>query len=85
MSGYLGLGPEKMVNGDSVWILKGGRVPLVLRADEQATPYRGLLPAENGESRPVMHTLVGDCYVHGIMDGEAAGDFDRRAQVAYIR
>ncbi|KAF2204554.1 hypothetical protein GQ43DRAFT_146464 [Delitschia confertaspora ATCC 74209] len=29
--GYLGLGPERAVVGDKVWMLQGGRVPFILR------------------------------------------------------
>ena len=52
--GYLGLGPMGLSRNDAVTLLRGGMVPLVLRA-------RG---ADQWE-------LVGDCYVHGMMRGEA--------------
>ena len=44
--------------GDEVFLLKGSSVPFVLRP-------RG--PGREG------FFVVGDCYVHGIMDGEASG------------
>lgn len=50
----------------------GGRQPLILRKVEGAT-------AVDGESGP-MGYLVGNAYVHGIMDGEAATDFEERAK-----
>ena len=32
----------------------------------------------DGDSRP-RYRVLGNCYVHGIMDGEAAFDFEERA------
>ncbi|KAK5726195.1 hypothetical protein LTR17_012910 [Elasticomyces elasticus] len=56
--GYLGLGDAPEAD-DEIWILEGGRVPFLLR------PYPDDSDHAGGFS------LVGDCYVHGIMDGEA--------------
>lgn len=56
--GYLGLGSQSM-NGEgeeSVWIVKGSRVPLILRVSEESKSY---------------YKLVGGAYVHGFMHGEA--------------
>jgi hypothetical protein len=55
--GYFGIGPAELEEGDEIYILAGGKLPLVLRP----------LP----KSRLRAFELVGDCYVHGIMDGEA--------------
>lgn len=49
------LGWGRVEDGDEVWVLLGGDVPFVLRPVAGSTEYR----------------LVGDCYLHGIMDGEA--------------
>lgn len=57
--GYIGLGPPEMQRGDYVYILSGGNVPYILR------PITG--------PRPRTFELVGDCYLHGVMYGEAAG------------
>lgn len=62
--GYLGVGPPRTRAGDQVWILCGGRVPFVLRRIETKV----------GNGEPQERTLIGDSYVHGIMDGEAIGD-----------
>ena len=59
--GYLGLGPRDMEVGDQVFILSGSNVPFVLRESETAQ-VNPLLPA---------YSLVGDCYVHGIMYGQS--------------
>ena len=56
--GYLGLAPASAAVNDYVCILFGGSVPFVLR--------KGNLPS----SQERHFKLVGECYVHGIMDGE---------------
>jgi len=49
----LGLGPSSMQPGDSIFLVRGSRTPLVFRFEELGC------------------ALVGDCYVCGIMQGEA--------------
>ncbi|PQE29702.1 Heterokaryon incompatibility protein [Rutstroemia sp. NJR-2017a WRK4] len=53
--GYMGLGPSSMVEGDLVYVLSGGQVPFILRPTISAEGF----------------ALVGESYIHGIMDGEA--------------
>ncbi|KAH7317140.1 heterokaryon incompatibility protein-domain-containing protein [Stachybotrys elegans] len=53
-NGYLCLVPEQAMDGDKLMLVKGGRVPLVMRQDEERSYW----------------TLVGEAYVHGIMNGE---------------
>lgn len=53
--GYIGIGPAHMQTGDSVNILSGCSVPVVLRELGDMSYYQ----------------LIGDCYVDGMMDGEA--------------
>jgi hypothetical protein len=55
-NGFLGPVPKGAFIGDEVYALFGGDVPYILRPT-----------AEDKESQ-----FVGHCYVHGIMDGEAA-------------
>ncbi|SPO07340.1 uncharacterized protein DNG_10034 [Cephalotrichum gorgonifer] len=57
--GYLGLGTECLHVGDSVWIVPGSRVPLILRTSGDDEPR---------ESR---YRLVGGAYLHNFMEGEA--------------
>ena len=52
--GYLGTGPEDVRTGDLVVLVEGAFVPYVLR------------PVVNKEST---FSLVGEAYVHGVMDG----------------
>jgi hypothetical protein len=53
--GYMGLGPSSMEEGDLVYVLSGGQVPFILRPTISAEGF----------------ALVGESYIHGIMDGEA--------------
>jgi hypothetical protein len=52
-TGYMGIGPDAMHEGDMIAILFGGKVPYLVRAVNSG--YR----------------FVGECYVPGLMDGEA--------------
>ncbi|KAF2186241.1 hypothetical protein K469DRAFT_706906 [Zopfia rhizophila CBS 207.26] len=56
-NGYFGLVPRETKVGDELWVLHGGRVPFVLRRER------------DGSDR--LRRIVGDCFIHGIMDGEA--------------
>ena len=53
--GYVVLGPRSMKAGDLVCILEGCSVPVILRPRNDSNGY----------------TFVGECYVHGMMDGAA--------------
>ena len=67
--GYLGLGPPKTQVGDSLVILLGGQVPFILR--KAGTRYFRKSRIVNGYERTCFE-VIGDCYAHGIMDGEVA-------------
>jgi hypothetical protein len=56
--GFLGLGPSTIRKDDQVWLLSDSRVPFVLRPFAETASF----------------TLVGECYVHGIMHGEMLVD-----------
>ncbi|KAK7949236.1 uncharacterized protein PG986_010122 [Apiospora aurea] len=58
--GYLGTGPAAVQRGDVVCVFMGGAVPFILR------------PRQKGDG----YTLIGDAYVHGIMDGELVRDWE---------
>ncbi|CAI6090769.1 unnamed protein product [Clonostachys chloroleuca] len=55
--GLLGFGPTDLAVGDEVCILRGGRVPFIVRAG-----------SNNQEG---LHTFVGPSYLDGMMTGEA--------------
>ncbi|KDN63517.1 putative heterokaryon incompatibility protein [Colletotrichum sublineola] len=74
--GYLGLGPAAAVAGDEVWLVKGSRMPLVLRNTKTMPVATGNVARVKGET----YALVGETYLHGVMYGEmlskvTAGDF----------
>ncbi|KAI4907839.1 hypothetical protein J4E90_009247 [Alternaria incomplexa] len=71
--GYLGMGPPTTLPEDQIWVFYNGDVPFVMRK-------RNTEEVENGyhELR-----LVGDAYVHGIMDGQAISD-EQVTQTAHI-
>jgi len=54
-NGFVGTVPDLAQAGDVVAILKGGRVPFILQKSD----------ARSGAFR-----LIGECYVHGLMNGE---------------
>ena len=55
----LGLIPDQAKKGDSVCILAGCSVPVLLRE------------RTNQLTNKPCHELIGECYIHGMMDGEA--------------
>ena len=64
--GFLGIGPPTMSSGDRVVVLFGGNVPFLLREHVNSTTTGISL-----EGPDPLWKLIGDCYLHGIMDGEA--------------
>ncbi|KAL6877850.1 heterokaryon incompatibility domain-containing protein [Trichoderma longibrachiatum] len=58
--GYFVLGPDALQEGDVVVILRGGKTPFLLRE------VRG----HDDSNADGGWVLVGECYVHGLMDGE---------------
>ena len=71
--GYFGLVPEDTLVGDSVILVDGAAVPFIVRG--------------KGDDEKDSHltTLVGECYVHGIMHGEALGFEDiEKGDVAFV-
>jgi hypothetical protein len=70
--GYLGLGPASAAVGDVVCILPGAPGPFVCREDHNGGVKLGD-DAEGGEEESQVEKLrlIGQSYVHGIMNGEA--------------
>lgn len=64
--GFMALVANEVEVGDVIWVIAGLQVPVVLRPvgreDTKTT------------EEPMNYTLVGWCYCHGIMMGEAAKD-----------
>jgi hypothetical protein len=78
--GYLGIGPKDTQIGDEVYVIIGSNVPFVLRADAPQFRDKENCTGEDTTKPTYPHfRLIGDCYTHGIMDGEACN-----AQASYI-
>jgi hypothetical protein len=60
--GYIGLAPLGVEVSDRLCVLAGGRVPFIVRAVERI---------QTQTASPFVCRLIGDSYVHGLMDGEA--------------
>ncbi|CAG9988039.1 unnamed protein product [Clonostachys byssicola] len=73
-SGYIGIGPPQTKVGDEVWCLFGGSIPFVVRSTGKTCAVR------KGETETSLWEVLGNCYVHGIMNGEIADDENLPAQ-----
>lgn len=60
-NGRLGASVRQARKEDTIAVLRGCNVPLLLRHP----------PTDSGTSPPNRFMVVGDCYVHGLMNGEA--------------
>ena len=58
--GLIGIGPPYMQSGDMVCIIIGAQTPFLVRKRMSPIP----------EKAAPVYELVGDCYVHGLMNGE---------------
>lgn len=67
--GYIGLCFPHTRPGDEVWVLAGGKVPFVLRCPQDASAS-----IREGEEVTRNLKMVGECYLHNFMDGEALAD-----------
>ena len=72
---FIGNGRAGMRYGNDVYGLYGAKSPFVLRRDERTA----MIPPDSAPQP--LHTLVGGCYLHGIMDGEAV--VDRNGKLKY--
>lgn len=71
--GYLGVGPDKMEIGDEVFVCHGSSMPFVLR--KMYVP--DIKAKEDDDVGFPVYKLVGECYTHGIMDGEVVKNEQR--------
>lgn len=67
-SSRLAAGPTTMKEDDVVFLAKGSRMPLLLREYHNIATGSG---QQQDHHQHPSYQLVGRCYVHGIMDGEA--------------
>ena len=81
--GYIGVAPANIQQEDVICIALGSRVPLIIRPKAQAascqnkkvrvlvrSPNESKAPEECSKEHRRRYTVVGDAYVHGLMDGE---------------
>ena len=61
----LGLAPPSAEKGDIICVLFGCSVPVLLRPSTT-------------KGREDEFTFIGECYLHGMMDGEAISGFTKR-------
>ena len=66
--------PESVQKEDSVVVLSGGKMPYILRTLREQTVGEGLESgvdsSDDGASKILTFTFVGDAYIHGMMQGE---------------
>lgn len=67
---FFGLAPEGSREGDQIWVINGGRKPVILRPVAGAHEHSGRETNDNG----LVFTFIGDSYVHGLMNGELVED-----------
>ena len=64
--GYIGVVPRFSRDGDIICLIQGAQVPFVLRPVSKSS-------SRSDMSLPRRFELVGEAYIHGIMDGELFG------------
>jgi hypothetical protein len=74
-SGWLGMVPLNTQIGDGIYILAGGQMPFVLRRSNVTFSPRG-----SSDAGRLCYTLVGECYLDQLMDGE----FSNRLRTAAV-
>jgi len=89
--GYIGIGPKSTGPGDGLYVVKNSKVPFIVRPDSE----RGCgdmscitFAGTDIEAKDVERTclgvhdcrrLIGDCFVYGLMDGEALRQLDSQS------
>jgi Heterokaryon incompatibility protein (HET) len=73
--GYIGIAPLTLHVGDEVWVLFGSRLPFALRP---------LYTTPGGQNATLHYIFIGDCYVHGIMQGEAMDRYQEKRRTVRL-
>jgi hypothetical protein len=74
-SGWLGMVPLNTQIGDGIYILAGGQMPFVLRRSNVTFSPQG-----SSDAGRLCYTLMGECYLDQLMDGE----FSNRLRAAAV-
>ncbi|PQE04934.1 heterokaryon incompatibility protein [Rutstroemia sp. NJR-2017a BBW] len=84
-SGYMGLGPAGMQVRDHVYILLGGNAPFILRQKSFSIVCDGGTPILLPSIYPSEEVceMVGDAYVHGLMEGEAMEEWQELSKIRF--
>lgn len=61
--------------GDEVFVLYGGRMPFILRPRNEGSDAAGAR----------YYRIIGDCYLHNFMDGEAVNNHDYQEKKLILR
>jgi hypothetical protein len=69
--GYVGFVPQGAESGDEVVLLRGAQVPFVVRRWEGKVVRTGTKE----------FVLMGEAYVHGVMDGVLSGRDERKVRI----
>lgn len=70
--GFFGIGPASLENGDAVHVLLGADVPFVLRQKNMC--------GRRVDDGSYSWSLLGECYVHGLMTGQAVRYMAKRSE-----
>lgn len=78
--GVTGLGPNMARPEDKVCVIHGCRVPFIIRRIEERKVWisEGNMILEN------YYVLVGECYVYGLMNGEAVKNEKAEAKDIFL-
>ncbi|KAM5385153.1 hypothetical protein ACJZ2D_001114 [Fusarium nematophilum] len=79
-SGKMGIAPKMAVltmpTPDEIFVIPGSKTPFVLRPlSTREVP---------GVGERVCYALLGDCYLHGVMDGEAMGELEVLKETIFV-
>jgi hypothetical protein len=76
--GYMALGPAIIRQGDQIYVFAGGHMPFVVRDAGSGE----IIPFVDGKRN--VNNLLGECYVHGIMDGEVTVNWEAESGNVYL-
>ena len=80
-TGYIGIGPSTIQEGDEVWVAATCRVPIIARRNAGEESIRVI----SDDKVYPLYTLVGDAYVHGIMDGESTSNWEQNKTMLMLQ